>query len=68
MMADHRVNVNFSESAYQALDEIARAKGVPKAEALRDAIALAKWVLDTKKEGGRILADRNGDIRELVLL
>jgi hypothetical protein len=62
----HRVSVNFSPSTYKALEELAHAEGENLSDALRDAIALSKWFLDTKREGGKILVERNGAIREIV--
>lgn len=62
-----RVNVNFSEVVYRMLDELAKRKGTTMAEVLRDAIALEKWVEDERAQGGRILVERNGEVRELVL-
>lgn len=62
-----RVNVNFSESVYRALEELATRKNKSMAEVLRDAVALEKWVQDARDEGARILVERNGKTRELVL-
>jgi predicted CopG family antitoxin len=63
----HRVNVNFSDDAYEVLTEMARRKGKSISEVLRDAIALEKWFEDTKEEGGRVLVERdNGQMREIV--
>jgi hypothetical protein len=62
-----RLNVQFSESVYRALEELAQRKGTSMAEVLRDAVQLEKWVEDARAEGGRILIERDGNIRELVL-
>jgi hypothetical protein len=62
----HRVNVNFSESAYETLEELAQRKGKSMSEILRDAIALEKWFDDTYREGGRFLVDRNGETKEVI--
>jgi len=61
-----RVHVNFTPSAYQTLEELAHSKGKTVSETLRDAIALEKYFEDTRREGGRILVERNGEIRELI--
>jgi len=61
-----RVNVVFSEPIYQALEDLARSKGVTMAEVLRDAISLEKWFEDTRKEGSRVLVEREGTVREIV--
>ena len=63
----HRVNVNFSDDAYEALKEIARRKGKSISEVIRDAIALEKWYEDTKREGGRVIVELDdGRTREIV--
>jgi hypothetical protein len=61
-----RVNVNFSEGAYDDLETIADKEGKSKAEVLRAAIALERLFHDTKREGGRLLIERDGEIREIV--
>lgn len=62
-----RISAIFAESTYKALEDIAARKGATMAEVLRDAIALEKWVQDTRDEGGRILIERNGKVQELLL-
>jgi hypothetical protein len=61
-----RVNVNFSSDAYAMLEDMATSKGTTLSRILRDALALEKYVEDTRREGGRILVERDGIIRELV--
>ncbi len=61
-----RVNVNFSQGAYDDLETIADQRGKSKAEVLRDAIALERLFHDTKREGGRLLIERDGEIREII--
>lgn len=63
-----RVSANFSASTYQALEELAKAKGGSMADALRDAIALSKWFKDTQARGDKILVESNGKLREIVRL
>lgn len=63
----HRVNVNFSDDAYETLKEIARSRDKTISEVLRDAIALERWYEDTKQEGARVLVEReDGQLREIV--
>ena len=62
-----RVNVNFSDEVYGELAEIAKERGVTLSEVLRDAVTLEKYVADTKKEGGRLLVEREGETRELLV-
>lgn len=66
MATTHRVNVNFSEGAYRDLDTLADRQGKTKAEVLRDAIALERWVDEARREGGRILIERDGEVREII--
>lgn len=62
-----RMNVAFSENAYQTLTELAQTTGKSMADVLRDAIALEKWVQDEHRKGGRVLIEREGEIRELIV-
>jgi Ribbon-helix-helix protein, copG family len=62
-----RVNVNFADSTYSVLEELARKRGKTMAEVLRDAIALEKWIDDARSEGGRLLIKQGDETRELVL-
>ena len=66
MATIHRVNVNFSDGAYSDLETIAQNRGKSKAEVLRDAIALERWFDDARREGNRILIERDGDVREII--
>jgi hypothetical protein len=63
----HRLNVNFSEQAYQTLDWLAKRTGKSMSETLRDAIALKQWFEATRAEGGHVLVERpDGQIREVI--
>jgi Ribbon-helix-helix protein, copG family len=66
MPKTHRVNVNFSESAYKTLEDLADRKGKTLSEVLRDAIALEKWFQDTNDEGGKVLVEQEGRAREVI--
>jgi hypothetical protein len=67
MANQHRINVNFSESAYNALEELAQAQDKSMSEVLRDAIALEKWFYETHEDGGRVLVeDKGGRSREII--
>lgn len=63
-----RVTVNFAPSTYRVLRELASDRGKTIAEVLREAIALSKWVYDTRKQGGHILVEYNGKTHEIVPL
>jgi hypothetical protein len=62
----HRVNANFHPNAYRDLEKLAEDQGKTKAEVLRDAIALERWFHEARAEGGRILVERDGEIREVI--
>jgi hypothetical protein len=63
----HRVNVNFSDDAYNVLKEIADSRDKTISEVLRDAIALEQWYESTKREGGRVIVElEDGRVREVV--
>ena len=64
----HRVNVNFGDTTYAALEDLAESKDGNISLALRDAIALAKYVKDKRANGGKLLMEEGGDIQEIVPL
>jgi hypothetical protein len=59
--------IEFSEEAYEALEALAQERGVSIAEVLRDALSHEQWIEELRKDKGRILVERNGEQRELVL-
>lgn len=62
-----RVNVNFSPSAYAALQALAADTGKSLSEVLRDAIALNRWFYDvTHEPGTHLLVERDGKTREIL--
>ena len=63
----HRMNVNFADSTYRVLEDLATKQGKTKAEILRDVITLGKYIQDTKDEGGHILIERGGKTYELLM-
>lgn len=66
-MKFHRVNAVFSEGAWQTLEELAKDLGKTKSEVLRDAVALEHWFHEVRREGSRVLVERdNGDLREVI--
>ena len=63
------INVEFSDDVYAVLQQLAQRKGRTTGEMLRDIIALAKWLEDTRAAGGRILVERGmGNIKEIIPL
>jgi predicted CopG family antitoxin len=66
-MAKRRVNVSFSDEVYDELTRLARERGKSLSDVLRDAVSLEKYVADTRRDGGRLLVERHGQMRELVV-
>jgi hypothetical protein len=66
MATTHRVIVNFSEGAYNDLNALAKRHGKTKGEVLRDAIALEGWFDEVRREGNRVLVERDGEVREII--
>lgn len=66
MSVIHRVNVNFSDNAYKALQDLAVRKGKSMSDVLRDAIALEKWAQDIGDKGGRVLVQHGDRVQEVI--
>jgi Ribbon-helix-helix protein, copG family len=63
-----KVNVTFSEEAYEALETLAEERDVTMAEVLRDAISLEQWLEELRKDkDSRLLIERDGERREIIL-
>jgi predicted transcriptional regulator len=62
----HRVNVNFSEDAYEELAQIAKQRKKKVSDVVREAIAFEKWYQDTVDNGGHVLVERDGRVQEIV--
>jgi len=61
-----RLNVVFSESAYSMLKDLAEESGKTISDVVRDAIALQRWFNGVRREGGRILVEQRGRVREIM--
>ncbi len=65
--SSRRVNVDFSNDAYEVLTHIAQRKGQTVSGVLRDALALEKLYEDTVLKNGRVLVEReDGSLREVI--
>ena len=60
-----RMSVNFSDEALSVLKELAADSSM--SEVMRRAISFEKWKQQVYREGGRILVERDGKIREVVM-
>jgi hypothetical protein len=69
-MVKKRLQFDFTEDALQELDELQKSTGAPtRAELIRHSLRLLQWMIDeTKHHNATLLIERNGKIRELVLL
>jgi predicted DNA-binding protein len=61
-----RINVNFSKSAYETLEQLAAQRGKSMSDVLRDAIQLERWLSDARADGWSVLLEKDGRVRELV--
>jgi predicted CopG family antitoxin len=59
--------IEFSEEAYEALEKLAQDRGVSVTEVLRDALSHEQWLDELRKTNARVLVERDGEQRELVL-
>jgi predicted transcriptional regulator len=61
-----RYNVEFSNEVNQALERLAEEQGGSKADVIRRAIALERWLAQVKEKGGRVLVEQDGQMSEVV--
>ena len=67
-MASKRITADFSEEAYEALTEVSESLHTTKAESLRRALGLIRFILRQQKEGWRlILEDKEGKERKEIV-
>jgi hypothetical protein len=59
--------IEFSQEAYEALEKLAQERGISITEVLRDALSHEQWIDELRKDNARLLVERNGETRELVL-
>jgi len=61
------VSADVAQSTYDVWKQIAdEANNGSMADALRDSIALMKWFRGVQAQGGKILVEHNGKIREVL--
>lgn len=65
-----RLSVNMNPETADALKELAASKHLSYTEAIRRAIAIAKYIDDEVKDGRRVqtVDEERKDIRELILI
>ena len=62
-----KFNLTLAPSSLAALDSLAEPKGKTRAQALRDAIGLSKYISDSIDKGDTIIVERAGKQFELLL-
>jgi len=63
-----RFNVEFSEETAGLLDRLAKERKASKAEVIRKALTLERWVAETLASGSRLVVhEPDGTQREVVL-
>ena len=69
-MPGHRVTVDFSPDAYEAVDAISKKLSTTKSEALRKALGLMRFVLEEKMKGAKLILEgpSRGERREIIQL
>lgn len=65
-----RVTVDFSDEAFEKVDNISRRLSTSKSEALRKALGLMDFVLEEKHRGAKLILEgpEKGERREIVQL
>lgn len=63
-----RIQLDFSANAVQELDEMKKLMGVAsRAEVVRHGLRWMRWTVLNLAEGGRLLIEKEGERREIVL-
>ncbi len=64
-----RVNVNFSPQQYEVLQQLAQKQNISISDVLRQAIGLAKLIVDANADPNeRVLIQRGNDVSELKII
>lgn len=61
-----RVNFRLAPSTVEALEEIAKARGVTLTEALRQAIGTEVYLRKATQKGAKVLLQEDGTTKELI--
>lgn len=63
-----RTNVYFSDQAFRTLEDLSAQTGLSMSEVIREALKFYRWSLEVRQQGGRIMVERGGVVRELISL
>lgn len=68
-MAQTRLTIQISDRLEEILNQLAKDDGIPKAQVIRRAIAVLKFLEDEKKNGNKITISSHDDrvLKELVV-
>ena len=68
-MAQTRLTIQISDRLEEILDQLAKEDGIPKAQVIRRAIAVLKFLEDEKRNGNKITISSHDDrvLKELVV-
>lgn len=61
-----RISLNVTPQVYEQIQGLADKQGKTVTGVIRGALALEAWFDKTREEGGRVLLEREGEIREIV--
>jgi len=61
-----RISLNVTPQVYNEIQGLADKRGKTVTGVIRDALALEAWFDRTREDGGRVLLERNGEVREIV--
>jgi hypothetical protein len=60
--------VTFGDPAWRTISDISRQRGIPLAEVIREALSTYRWLLEVRSQGGHVLIERDGKVREVISL
>jgi ribbon-helix-helix CopG family protein len=63
-----RLSVNVALDVADAIDHLAKKRGLTITDVIRRAVSTYKFIDDETSGGGKILVERNGKIREVTFL
>ena len=62
----HKTTVTFSDQAWRTIEDLSARTGHSMAEILRDAVAMYQWSIEVRAQGGHVLVERDGHVREVI--
>ena len=63
-----RLSVNVADDVASAIDEMRVRRGWSITEVIRRAVSILKFIDDEAMQGGKVLVERDGKIREVTFL